>query len=253
MISRAGMLRVSPTLDHVGCFARSIDDLALLGEVLAGLDERDAATWSGASVPLRELAASEPPRPPRLAFIATQHWQRADSATHLAWGDLRARLGARGDEVELPPAALDAWRCHQTILSAEMAFHFDRQGHTSGASMTAVLRQQLARGRQISAFEYQSALARIKPAYAWFAKLLERDYDAIAMPAALGVAPRGLDSTGDPAFCTLWTACGMPALSLPLLATEDGLPLGVQLVGARRADGPLLRTARWLECALGGE
>jgi Asp-tRNA(Asn)/Glu-tRNA(Gln) amidotransferase A subunit family amidase len=188
-----------------------------------------------------------------LAFIAAAHWQRADSATRSAWADLRARLGARGEEVDLPPAALDAWRCHQTILSAEMAFHLDREGRTGGARMSAVLRQQLERGRQISAFEYQSALTRIKPAYTWFAKLLERDYDAIAMPAALGVAPRGLESTGDPAFCTLWAVCGMPALSLPLLATQDGLPLGVQLVGARRADGPLLRTARWLERALGGD
>lgn len=251
MISRVGMLRLSPTLDHVGCFARSVEDLALLGEVLGGLDERDAATWSGASMPLCELAAGEPPRPPRLAIVATPHWQRADSATHAAWADLRARLGARGDEIDLPPAALEAWRSHQTILSAEMSFHLDQQGCRSGAPITAVLRQQLDRGRQLSAFEYQTALARIKPAYAWFAKLLERDYDAIAMPAALGVAPRGLESTGDPAFCTLWTLCGMPALSLPLLATEDGLPLGLQLVGARRADGPLLRTARWLERSLG--
>jgi Asp-tRNA(Asn)/Glu-tRNA(Gln) amidotransferase A subunit family amidase len=71
-------------------------------------------------------------------------------------------------------------------------------------------------------------------------------YDAILTPAAAGTAPRGLDSTGDPAFCTLWTFCGMPALNLPLMTGANGLPLGVQLVGPRMGDARLLRTARWL-------
>ncbi|HKO93068.1 MAG TPA: amidase family protein, partial [Polyangiaceae bacterium] len=128
-------------------------------------------------------------------------------------------------------------------------FQLEREWRTGASRMTAVLRQQLERGLKISAFDYQSALVRSKPVYTWFAKLLQ-DYDAIATPAALGPAPRGLESTGDPSFCTLWTLCGMPAISLPLLATPDRLPLGVQLVGSRRADGPLLRTARWLERTL---
>ena len=68
-------------------------------------------------------------------------------------------------------------------------------------------------------------------------------YDAIITPAAPGVAPKGLAATGDPSFCTLWTLTGLPALSLPLLADESGLPLGVQLVGAPGQDARLLRTA----------
>jgi len=67
-----------------------------------------------------------------------------------------------------------------------------------------------------------------------------------AAPAAPGPAPKGLASTGDPSFCTLWTLCGMPAISLPLLQSANGLPLGVQLVGPRLGDARLLRTARWL-------
>ena len=70
--------------------------------------------------------------------------------------------------------------------------------------------------------------------------------DAILTPSAAGAAPRGLDSTGDPAFCTLWTFCGMPALNLPLMTAANGLPLGAQLVGPRMGDARLLRTARWM-------
>jgi Asp-tRNA(Asn)/Glu-tRNA(Gln) amidotransferase A subunit family amidase len=67
--------------------------------------------------------------------------------------------------------------------------------------------------------------------------------DAIITPAAPGIAPEGLSATGDPAFCTLWTLTGLPALSLPLFAGESGLPIGVQLVGGPGRDARLLRTA----------
>ncbi len=79
-----------------------------------------------------------------------------------------------------------------------------------------------------------------------FVELFEQRYDAILAPAAPGTAPKGLASTGDPSFCTLWTLCGMPAVSLPLLEGANGLPLGVQLVDPRDGDARLLRTARWL-------
>jgi Asp-tRNA(Asn)/Glu-tRNA(Gln) amidotransferase A subunit family amidase len=72
------------------------------------------------------------------------------------------------------------------------------------------------------------------------------EYDAILTPAAPGEAPRGLDSTGNPAFCTTWTYLGMPAVTLPLLRSEAGLPIGVQLVGRRGNDARLLRSAHWL-------
>ncbi len=77
------------------------------------------------------------------------------------------------------------------------------------------------------------------------------EYDAILTPAAPGPAPRGLDSTGNPAFCTLWTYLGTPAVTLPLLQSESGLPIGVQLVGRRGNDARLLRTANWLVKTLG--
>jgi Asp-tRNA(Asn)/Glu-tRNA(Gln) amidotransferase A subunit family amidase len=75
---------------------------------------------------------------------------------------------------------------------------------------------------------------------------LFNEYDAILTPAAPGEAPRGLDTTGNPIFCTLWTYLGTPAITLPLLQSEAGLPLGVQLVGRRGDDARLLRTARSL-------
>ena len=70
--------------------------------------------------------------------------------------------------------------------------------------------------------------------------------DAIVVPAAPGPAPEGLATTGDPIFNGLWTLIGVPAVSLPLLQTADGRPMGVQLIGRRGDDGRLLRAAAWL-------
>jgi Asp-tRNA(Asn)/Glu-tRNA(Gln) amidotransferase A subunit family amidase len=130
-------------------------------------------------------------------------------------------------------------------MEAEMAANLDREFEQGAGRLSESLRAQLQRGRELRALEYQRALARIPLLNEGFAEMYER-CDAFITPAAAGTAPEGLASTGDPAFCTLWTLCGMPALSLPLMQGEGGLPLGVQLVGPRGSDARLLRTSRWL-------
>ena len=94
--------------------------------------------------------------------------------------------------------------------------------------------------------DYLRALGFIPELNASLTEMFEQRYDAIVTPAAPGPAPEGLDNTGDPSFCTLWTLCGMPAVSLPLMQATNGLPIGIQLVGPRNGDARLLRTARWL-------
>ena len=110
--------------------------------------------------------------------------------------------------------------------------------------LSASLQGQLERGRAITALAYQRALARLPRIAQGFGELFA-NFDALLTPAVAGTAPAA-ETTGDPCFGTLWTLAGMPALSLPLLSGLDGLPLGVQLVGAKGTDARLLRTARWL-------
>ena len=106
------------------------------------------------------------------------------------------------------------------------------------------LRQQLEEGRRVLGVEYIAALNAREDYYATVEDLL-LNYGTILTPAALGTAPKGLGSTGNPVFCGFWTYLGVPAVTLPLLEV-DGLPMGVQLIGARRDDGRLLRTAQQL-------
>src|SRR2546422_2609878 len=246
LISRHGILTLSRTLDHVGLFARTVDDIALLAEQLVGYDEVDPDTRPRARIPFVEVAAAEPPLPQMFAFVKPPHWERADDETKEGFAELTQHLGDRVEEIELFPSAAEAWEWHKTIMDAEMAVNLAREYETGRDRLSEQLRALIERGREVRAVGYQRALAQIQPIHESFVELFEQRYDAILTPAAPGAAPKGLASTGDPTFCTLWTLCGMPALSLPLLQSANGLPLGVQLVGPRDGDARLLRTARWL-------
>ena len=246
LISRHRAFALSRTLDHVGLFARSVGDIALMAEQLAGYDENDPDTRPRARIPFIEVAAEEPPLPPMFAFIKTPVWERADDETKAGFAEIVEQLGGQVEEVELFPSALDAWQFHQQIMSAEMAVNLEREWEKGRECLSAQLRSQIERGREVRAVDYQHALRQIAPMYESFVELFEQRYDAILTPAAPSAAPKGLVATGDPAMCTLWTLCGMPCITLPLLQGTGGLPIGVQLVGPRNGDARLLRTARWL-------
>jgi len=249
LIPRRGILMQSRTLDQVGVFARTLEDVALLAEQLVGYDERDPDTRPAPRARFSEILAEEPPIPPLLAFIRGPAWDRATDETREAFAELVSHLGERVEEIELSTLAGEALQWHRTIMEAEMAANFLREWE-SRERLSASLRGQLERGRAVTAFEYQRARAQVPLLAESLDELFYTRYDAFLTPAAPGTAPKGLDSTGDPVFCTLWTLCGLPALNVPLMQGANGLPLGLQLVGRRGYDGRLLRTARWLVAQL---
>jgi Asp-tRNA(Asn)/Glu-tRNA(Gln) amidotransferase A subunit family amidase len=130
-------------------------------------------------------------------------------------------------------------------MAADMAHQHSAIVARGGDAVSKTLRDLLAEGRKVSAVDYFAALDEARWLGAAMARYFDV-YDAIITPATNGVAPKGLDTTGDPAFCTLWTLLGMPALSLPVLQGENDLPLGVQLVGQRANDARLMRNAGFL-------
>src|SRR5437764_4483679 len=88
LISRAGVLPLSRKLDHIGAFARSIPDLALILEVIAGHDPADPDTEPFAAPDFRAVQREPPPLPPRFAFVRTPVWHKADAETHAAFEEL---------------------------------------------------------------------------------------------------------------------------------------------------------------------
>ena len=72
-------------------------------------------------------------------------------------------------------------------------------------------------------------------------------YDAIITPPTTGEAPATLEQTGNPTFCSIWSLCGVPAVTIPVGFGPRGLPLGLQIVGQKGKDGQTLSAARWCE------
>jgi Asp-tRNA(Asn)/Glu-tRNA(Gln) amidotransferase A subunit family amidase len=243
LVSRAGALTLSRTLDHVGAFARSVEDLALILDVLAGQDPGDPDSRPYASARFRASAAEPPSLPPSFAFVRTPMWDKADAEARSALEDLAKEIDAR--EVDLPDDYRAAWPALRAIMAVEMAHNLGALVD-KGGDVSAQFRDLIAEGREVTATEYLAAVRDARRYADGMVGIFEQLADAIITLSARGVAPQGLDATGDPVFCTLWTLTGFPSLNLPLLEGSEGLPIGMQLVGAPGRDERLLRTARSL-------
>jgi Asp-tRNA(Asn)/Glu-tRNA(Gln) amidotransferase A subunit family amidase len=250
LVSRAGVLPLSRTLDHVGPFARSIEDIALMLDVLAGYDSEDPDTRPVAARNFRQIAAEEFGLDPRFAFVKTPHWDKMDADAREAFEELAKDLGDACFTYDLPERYASAWDAQRTIMAAEMAHNLGALADRGGEKISSQFRELVAEGRKVGATQYLAAAAEARTLREALDELFQQECTAIITPATRGIAPRGLESTGDPVFCSLWSLTGLPALSLPLMAGEGGLPLGVQLVGAFGDDARLLRTATWLIRAL---
>jgi Asp-tRNA(Asn)/Glu-tRNA(Gln) amidotransferase A subunit family amidase len=245
LIPRTGALLLSRTLDHVGLFGRTVEDVALLAESTMGFDAEDPDTRPAARSPLAHVATSDPPLPPRFAFVKSPVWDHAEEVTREAFAELVDVLGGDVAEVDLGEGFHRGVGFHATVMETEMAYNLHRDYEQGRDKLSAPLRQLIERGRELRAVEYAGAVGAIAQLNASLDHVFD-EFDAILTPAAPGEAPLGLAATGNPIFCTLWTYLGTPAITVPLLRSAAGLPLGVQLVGRRGNDARLLRTAHWL-------
>lgn len=252
LIARTGILPLAPPLDTVGVFARTVEDAALLADAIAGGDGGDPDSNFAAPPRLLETALSKPPVKPDFAFVRSPAWEKAAPETKAGFDELAATLGERCKAMDLPETYGECFPTLRTIMLAGMAHHLRRYEERGGETISAGLREALAEGRRIAATDYLAALDWRTAAAASLDQAFER-FDVLITPAAIGEAPVGLQSTGDPAFCTLWTLAGLPTVTLPLLEGPNGLPVGVQLVGRHGYDGRLLRSARWLMDFLANE
>ena len=245
LISRHRVLQQSRLLDQVGVFARTIEDAALIAEQLMAFDDRDPDMRPRARPNLIEMVADQPPVPPRLAFVKTPVWDHADEDTRRAFTELVEHLGEHVGPFELPEMFNDAVTWHRMIMEADVARSFEREYARGKDRLSATLREMIERGQKVLAVDYNRAVDQIPVLNSMLDALFDW-CDAILTPAATGEAPIGLESTGSPIFCTIWTLCGTPAICLPILQGPHGMPMGVQIVGPRGDDARLLRTARWL-------
>ncbi len=243
LIPRSGVLMQSPFLDTVGVFARTVEDCALLAEVLTGHDPADSATSAVPTPRMLDVSLSRAPVTPTFAVVTLPGDDHPDAEMRGAMAELVSMLP---ESFETPlPGFDEVAAMRQRINFAEMAkcyFSLERRGRDL---MSDPLKAALDEGKAVLARDYIAALDWRDLMNTVLDQIFER-CDAMLCPAALGPAPAGLSFTGSPIFNGLWTLAGVPAITLPLFATENGLPMGLQLIGRRGEDARLLRTARWL-------
>ncbi|MBF2761390.1 MAG: amidase [Ectothiorhodospiraceae bacterium AqS1] len=253
-IPTTGMHLLSPRLDHVGIFARSLDDLALAAKALMQPDpfEKELADRLGGTPSESPQASSRKNRPappsqrePRLAFVPSPYRERESEEARIRRADWLSKSGLDLPEAPLPPEFKAADDLHRTILGASLAAIFAEDHASRPHLLSEKIIARIEAGQAISVEQYSTALdaaARLTETLDEFLN----DYDAILTQAAPGTAPSGLNSTGDPIFNGLWTLAGTPAINLPLLEGEGGLPLGVQIVSGHGRDAGLFQAARAL-------
>jgi Asp-tRNA(Asn)/Glu-tRNA(Gln) amidotransferase A subunit family amidase len=240
-ISAAGVLELAGSLDHVGVFARAVEDCALALAVLVG-GEPAPDDYVGAVV--------DPPAPrlgvlaPFLARATPEMGKHLEAATRGLEG-----AGARLEDVALPAAFASIYDVGATVLRAEAAAAHAPLFPAHAAEYPPKIKELIELGHAISAPVYLAAQAARRQVREAVGAIAAR-YDAFLLPTIGAPAPRGLASTGDPSFCSPWSFLGMPAITLPT-GVEGGLPLAVQLVAAPWSEARLLAAAAWCERVIG--
>lgn len=247
LVSRTGVYPASHTLDHVGMFARSVDDVALLVACAVSHDPADAASLPADRLPRFEGEAAMREAPPRLAAVPTPVWDRASPASRqlfLRNAEMLRKAGARVDAVELPQCFDEFTRVVRTIACVERAQVYGPLDARHPGQISRFLAAIVAEGSKTSAVQYLDALDARRQ-FRQELDVLFRQYDALITLPADGEAEETTEDTGDPSFCALWTLCGVPAVTIPVGRGPQGLPLGLQVVGAHLDDDNTLKVAQW--------
>lgn len=195
-----------------------------------------------------------PRKPSRLALIETGGWSRTSPGARAALDGARERLQGLGIAIEdrrtdpaieaMEQAIVDALELTFAIYDWEFRWPLRSFARGEPAMLGDQLRQRQVDCAGMTIDNYRTNIARRATIRQQLAALLER-YDALLGLAATGAAPIGLSWTGDPAVTVAGSLLGGPCISLPMLA-DDGMPLGLQLIGRMDDDADLMAVARWI-------
>jgi Asp-tRNA(Asn)/Glu-tRNA(Gln) amidotransferase A subunit family amidase len=231
-IARAGVKPGADSLDTIGVYGRSVQDVAFFAAALTDRWDLESAL----------------DRAPRIGMCRTNEWQRVEPEMRQAFEDVRRALDA--PEFELPARFKGLRESHTAILWYEIARSLADEFMRFPEKMDPTLRQRCADGFALDPHDYLRAQQHGAACRAHFGEALG-DYDVLLAPAATGEAPKGLASTGDVAMNVVWTLLHVPCVAVPAAKSPGGMPLGLQVIGRIGDDARTLACARWIADKLG--
>lgn len=240
-VSAEGMKICAPSIDTLGWYGRSAEDIALLCETFGIADDEPAtlASLDGA----------------RIAICRSPVWDLAEQSTRDALdlcADLLRAHGAEVTRLDLPENFDGLTAAHKVIMQSEMRSTFRPEFVAFGDALYPEL---LATMRNQSGFSHAQLRAAYDLAAACRAHFdeLAADYAAVLTPSATGEAPVGLEDTGAATFNRIWTVLHAPCVNVPGLKGPNGMPVGVTMTGPRFRDRRVLEAARLLGGLLDGQ
>jgi Asp-tRNA(Asn)/Glu-tRNA(Gln) amidotransferase A subunit family amidase len=226
-ISTAGVIPLSPSLDHVGTFTHSTSDARILAGLLC-------KRWS----------PSEVTRKPRLGLPEGPYLERASDEAQKHFAETCGKLRDHGYDLVPAEAFADLDQIvdiHYTIVAAEAARFHQRWFSRYGDRYHPKTRELIDRGSAVPDAELEDRLARLPHLRRVLTQTMKQhQIDLWLSPAAPGAAPCGLDSTGDPIMSLPWTQAGLPTLAVPAGPGDSGLPIGLQITAGWWKDEELL-------------
>jgi Asp-tRNA(Asn)/Glu-tRNA(Gln) amidotransferase A subunit family amidase len=259
-VSRAGMWTFTYSQDHPGIIGLSVEDMALVLSAIAGPDPSDPASLDEPP-PAASLDASRV-RPPRIGLVRNFFPDRTEPGMQQAVESAASRLASAGAKVEtvnLPEEFGLVWHTHTIVLTVEGASINARknvQAIAAGERPTSFASGTYGASRlgelvpSLYYLQAQRIRRRLRAVVTEF--IQQQRLDVLLTATAPGPAPRGLDSTGNPALLAPWSHLGLPALTVQSGEfSPEGLPMGIQFAAPPLADYELLCAGAWVESTLG--
>lgn len=233
-----GVQPLAQSLDALGMFGREVDDIRLLRAALLRRPVEPLAAPEGSFRILvcrgSNIGDCEPAMEQALTQCASHLEQQGAELVEMHSCDLLRRLVHAHQDIM-------AWEASRNLCAES------QQVAELSQPLVTLLEQGLGMVRQ----DYLHALEQVALIGHWlWANPHHQGVDAILAPAAPGVAPKGLESTGQPHMSRPWQALGLPVITLPGMKSDDGLPLGLQLIGRPRGDDDLLEIAHHIQSYL---
>ena len=246
-VSRRGVVPVSWSLDTVGWMGRTVEDMALLLQVMAGPDELDPVA---SKLPAGDyLSDLESAKTPKIGLITSFFMEESDQETQQMTRAILDQLksaGASVVDVTLPESFDTAFQDQLMIMGVEAAAFHKPMYEKQAADYRPKLREMLRQGLETDAVTYTKALER-RLRFSADMRVLAEQADVLLTPSTPTAPLADLTNTGDTRFQGPWTSCGLPTITLPAGLAKSGLPMGIQFIASPFEEARLLAIARWCE------
>ena len=256
LVSRAGVLAMDWSLDHVGPMTRSVWDSAVMLQAIAGHDPADPGSLA-APVPDYLTHLDDGARGLKLGLLRRFYvdWPGLDAEVRAAARDafdVLTREGAALSDVDAP--TLDLAPAIWTCFLAEMYEYHREMSRRAPEKYREGTRVRLYMGALVSAQDFLRA-QRLRARFKREIDALLDTVDVLVFPGQAGPAQRFEDISSlevmapGGRYTSPWNLLGLPAVSVPAGFTRAGLPVSIQIVGRRGDDATVLRAARAYERA----